>query len=179
MNTIEKVIKKKSWYKSAIKSLPLMAILCLGLFIAHAHAGEISTIELSDGSVISGEVVSFDGNVWTIQSGSMGTLKIDGSKVVSIRSKTTPSRTPSTSTTGGDQINTADIQAMQQSVMANEQIMTMIMSLQNDPEIQAILKDPEIMNAVNAGDVNALLSNPKFIKFMENTKIRDITKEIK
>jgi len=135
-----------------------MAILCPGLFIA--HAGEISTIELSDGSVISGEVVSFDGNVWTIQSGSMGTLKIDGSKVVSIRSKTTPSQT-------------------QQSIMANEQIMTMIMNLQTDPEIQAILKDPEIMKAVNAGDVNALLFNPKFIKFMENTKIRDITKEVK
>ncbi|MBW2177122.1 MAG: hypothetical protein JRH03_09275 [Deltaproteobacteria bacterium] len=142
----------------AIKSLLLMAILCPGLFIA--HAGEISTIELSDGSVISGEVVSFDGNVWTIQSGSMGTLKIDGSKVVSIRSKTTPSQT-------------------QQSIMANEQIMTMIMNLQTDPEIQAILKDPEIMKAVNAGDVNALLFNPKFIKFMENTKIRDITKEVK
>jgi len=162
-----------------IKSLLLMAILCPGLFIAHAHAGEISTIELSDGSVISGEVVSFDGNVWTIQSGSMGTLKIDGSKVVSIRSKTTPSQTPSTTTAGEDPINAADIQAMQQSIMANEQIMTMIMSLQNDPEIQTILKDPEIMNAVNAGDVNALLSNPKFIKFMENTKIRGITKEVK
>jgi len=159
----------------AIKSLLLMAILCPGLFIA--HAGEISTIELSDGSVISGEVVSFDGNVWTIQSVSMGILKIDGSKVVSIRSKTTPSQTPSTTTAGEDPINAADIQAMQQSIMANEQIMTMIMNLQTDPEIQAILKDPEIMKAVNAGDVNALLSNPKFIKFMENTKVRKITKE--
>ena len=67
-------------------------------------------------------------------------------------------------------MNSADIQAMQQSIMANEQIMAMIMNLQDDPEIQAILQDPEIMNAVNAGDMNALLANPKFIKLMENPK---------
>ena len=72
-----------------IQGLPLTIILSLGLMLALVNAGEISTIELSDGSVISGEVVSFDGKVWTIKSGSMGTLKIDGAKFVSIHSKTT------------------------------------------------------------------------------------------
>ena len=53
----------------------------------------------------------------------------------------------------------------------------MIMNLQDDPEIQAILQDPEIMKAVNAGDMNALLANPKFSKLMENAKIKAITRE--
>ncbi|MEK6194775.1 MAG: hypothetical protein N2F24_11185 [Deltaproteobacteria bacterium] len=145
----------------------------------NAGAGEISIIELSDGSIITGEVVSFDGNIWTIRSGAMGTLKIDGAKVVSIRSKTTTDQGAAGGLSSGNTVNTPDLQALQQEIMANEQIMAMIMNMQDDPEIQAILQDPEIMNAINAGDMNALLANPKFIKLMQNPKIREITKEVK
>ncbi len=159
------------------KGLFLIGLLLLGLITQDVYAGESSVIELSDGSIITGEVVSFDGKVWTIQSGSMGTLKIDGAKIVSIRSKTAVGKEPDGGISTGSQANAADIQAMQQSIMANEQIMAMIMGLQHDPEIQAILQDPEVMQAVNAGDMHALLSNPKFIRLMENAKIKDITKE--
>jgi hypothetical protein len=161
------------------KWLFLLGFLCLGLIAQDVYAGESSVIELSDGSIISGEVVSFDGSTWTIKSASMGTLKIEAAKVVSIRSQTTGSQAPVGGASTGNQVNTADIQAMQQEIMANEQIMAMIMNLQDDPEIQAIFQDPEIMNAINAGDMNALLANPKFIKLMQNPKIREITKEVK
>ncbi|RLC00207.1 MAG: hypothetical protein DRH90_18945 [Deltaproteobacteria bacterium] len=159
------------------KGLFLIGLLLLGLITQDVCAGESSVIELSDGSVITGEVVSFDGKVWTIQSSSMGTLKIDGAKIVSIRSKTAVGKEPDGGISTGSQANAADMQAMQQSIMANEQIMAMIMGLQHEPEIQAILQDPEVMQAVNAGDMHALLSNPKFIRLMENAKIKDITKE--
>ncbi len=109
----------------------------------------------------------------------MGTLKIDGAKVVSIRSKTTTDQGATEGLSSGNTVDTPDLQALQQEIMANEQIMAMIMNLQDDPEIQAIFQDPEIMNAINAGDMNALLANPKFIKLMQNPKIREITKEVK
>jgi len=160
-----------------IKGLLLTIILSIGLMLALVNADEISTIELSDGSIISGEVVSFDGNTWTIKSGSMGTLKIDGAKVVSIRSKTTTDQGAAGGRSSGNTVNTPDLQALQQEIMANEQIMAMIMNLQDDPEIQAILQDPEIMNAINAGDMNTLMANPKFRRLMENAKIKEITRE--
>jgi len=155
----------------------MAGIVILGLPIPNVHAGEISTIELNDGSIISGEVVSFDGSTWIIKSGSMGSLKIEAAKVVSIRSQTVGSAAPAKGASTGNQGNTADIQAMQQSIMANGQLMTMIMNLQDDPEVQAILQDPEIMQAVNAGDMNALMANPKFRRLMENTKVKEITRE--
>lgn len=155
----------------------ILFILCVLLLSCNAGAGEISIIELSDGSIITGEVVSFDGNIWTIRSGAMGTLKIEAAKVVSIRSQTTGSQAPVGGSSTGNQVNTADIQAMQQSIMANEQLMAMIMSLQNNPEVQVILQDPEVMNAINAGDMNTLMANPKFRRLMENAKIKEITKE--
>jgi len=147
------------------------------LITQDVYAGEPSVIELKDGSVISGEVVSFDGNTWTIKSGAMGTLKIDGAKVVSIRSQTTGSQAPVGGASTGNQVNTADIQALQQSITANKQLMAMIMNLQNNPEVQAILQDPEVMNAINAGDMNTLMANPKFRRLMENAKIKEITRE--
>lgn len=142
-----------------------------------AVAGEISTIELNDGSIISGEVVSFDGSTWLIKSASMGALKIEAAKVVSIRSQAGGREAPLRGASAGSHGNTADIQAMQQSIMGNAQLMTMIMNLQNDPEVQAILQDPEIMQAVQAGDMNALMANPRFRRLMENTKVKEITRE--
>jgi len=159
------------------KRLLLMGIVLLCLSIPSVFAEEISVIELKDGSVITGEVVSFDGKVWIIQSGSMGTLKIEGAKVVSIRTRDAFKKESSGAVSGESTSGKADIKAMQQSIMSNEKIMAMIMNLHDDPDVQAILQDPEIMRAVNAGDVNALMTNPKFIRLMENTQVKAITKE--
>ena len=165
-----------TWY--GLNKWLLVVGFCLtGLIALNVCAGEPSVIELKDGSVITGEVVSFDGKVWTLKSGSMGIIKIDGAKIVSIHSKNAAGQEPAGGLSGGATVNSSDIQSMQQSIMANEQLMAMIMSMQNDPEVQAILQDPEVMKAVNAGDVNALLGNPKFRKLMENSKIRAITRE--
>jgi len=147
-------------------------------FISSGYASEISIIELSDGSQITGEVVSFDGSTWIIQSESMGRLKIDSSKVRSIRAQDTTGQKQPGTASSGYQVGKDDIQAMQQSIMANQEILKMIMNLHDDPEIQSILKDPEIMNAVNAGDVNALIANPKFMRLLEKAEIKAITGEV-
>jgi hypothetical protein len=157
--------------------LLLLGFLYLCLMGQGAFAGEPSVVELKDGSIIAGEVVSFDGNTWVIESPSMGRLKIESAKVVSIRSQTTAGQAPIRGTATGNQVNAAEMKAMQQSLMANERLMTLIMNLQDDPEVQAILQDPAIMQAVNKGDMNALLANPKFKKLMENDEIKAITRE--
>lgn len=155
----------------------LLFFLCLGLMAQAVYAGESSVIELKDGSVISGEVVSFDGSTWIIRSASMGRLEIEASRVVSIKRQTSPGRQPATGASTGNQAGSDQIQSMQRSIMADEQLMTMIMRLQNDPEVQATLQDPDIMKAVEAGDMNALLANPQFRRLMENAKIKEITRE--
>ena len=54
----------------------------------------------------------------------------------------------------------------------------MIFSLVNDPDVQGILEDPSIIDAVNRGDIEALSSNPKFMKLLDNPAIQDITKKM-
>ena len=155
----------------------LWAVFLTLIFISSGYADEVSIIELSDGSRITGEVISFDGNTWIIQSKSMGQLKIESSKVRSIRTQEASGRNQPVSPSSGYQVAQEDIQAMQQSIMANQAILNMIMNLQNDPEIQAILKDPVIMHAVESGDVNALIANPKFMRLLEKAEIKAITNE--
>ncbi len=148
------------------------------IIISSGYAGADSIIELSDGSRITGEVISFDGNTWIIQSESMGRLKIDSSKVRSIRAQGSSGQTQPGSSSGGYQVGKDEIQTMQQSIMANQEILKMIMNLHDDPEIQAILKDPEIMQAVSSGDIAALIANPKFMRLLERAEIKAITGEV-
>jgi hypothetical protein len=63
-------------------------------------------------------------------------------------------------------------------MLRDQDIMTMIQSLQNDPEFQKILRDPEVMRAVNAGDIPALTANPEFMKLLQNSTVQEIQKKV-
>ena len=152
-------------------------LLLLGVLIGNVLAGEFREVELNDGSVIFGEIVSSKGGVYTLKSSTLGTVKIEESKIRVIRFK------PSVKAGGkqGDSAQTsteARVRALQQLMMGDKEIMTMILSLLNDPEIQKILGDPSITKAINSGDTEALISNPKFMKLLSNATVKDISKKI-
>src|SRR5574341_1365277 len=52
-----------------------------------SFAAEVREIELNDGSIVTGEVVSLSNGVYTIRAASLGTITIEESKVRSIRQK--------------------------------------------------------------------------------------------
>jgi len=130
-----------------------------------AFANDTREIELKDGTILTGEVVSLANGVYTIKSDSLGTLKVEESKVRSIRTK-------------GPSIPAADtgtqIKALQDTMMNDKEIMGMIQSLRDDPDFRKILEDPEILKAVNSGDVAALTANPAFMKLLSNKTVQDI-----
>ena len=145
----------------------------LGIFIllfvllGQAFAGETKTFELLDGSIITGEIISYNDGTFILKSETLGTIKIEEAKILTIHS---------TKKTG--EISRDEVLALQEKMMGDEEIFAMILSLQNDPEFMAILQDPEIMSAVSSGDINALLSNQNFMKLLENSTIQDIGKMI-
>ena len=69
--------------------------------------------------------------------------------------------------------------SLQNKMMNDQGIMGMIQSLQNDPEFRKILEDPDILKAVNAGDVPALMANPKFTRLLNNSTVQEIQKKVK
>jgi len=146
----------------------------LVLAIRGASAGEIREIELSDGTIVSGEVLSLNKGIYTIKSDSLGTIKLDESKVRVIRPRSSPrSADADRKNTGGA------IQSLQGRMMSDQEIMGLVQSLQNDPEFKKIMEDPEIMKAVSEGDIPALMANPKFTKLLNNSTVQEIQKKAK
>ena len=143
----------------------ILIFIFLAAFATLVNGAEIREIELTDGSVIAGEIVSLSGDVYTVRSATLGTIKIEESKVRAIRKKTA---------TGAPGDLAGQIKSFQDKILSNPEIMTMIQSLQNDPDFQAILQDPEIMKAVQNGDIVSLLGNPKFMNLLNSQAVQEI-----
>lgn len=157
---------------AGISFLFLLVILCGSLL-----AGEVREIELTDGSVIHGEIVSFSGGLYTLKSSSLGTIQINESKIRVIRLKSHGAAKEEPASPSKTSIS-KEVQAFQKLMINDKEIMDAILSLLNDPDFQEILQDPVIMNAVNSGDIDTLISNPKFMKLLGNPKIQEIKKEV-
>jgi hypothetical protein len=142
----------------------LSSFLLLLLFALNASAGEIRQIELIDGSTITGEVLSLNNGVYTVRSDSLGTIKLEESKIRVIHSKYSDTNVASTN----------EIKMVQEKMMSDKEIMVLIQSLQNDPDFKKALEDPEVMKAINGGDIPALTANPNFMKLLNKATVKDI-----
>lgn len=134
-------------------------------------------IEFNDGSIISGEIVSFSNGVYTIKSNNLGTLKIQDSKIRAIHSESTYLTSDKKFNPQLPSLRTG-LQAVQGLIMNSPNLMDTVLSLQNDPDFQSALQDSDVMNAVNSGDFNALLVNQNFMKLIEKPMIKEIAQEI-
>lgn len=151
--------------RNYLKCLLILFGLIMG--ITSALASETRQIELTDGSVISGEIVSLSKGVYTVRSGALGTIRIRESKIRTFRTKG-PGREDI-----GDQVK-----SVEQKMMGDADIINMVKSLQSDPDFQKILKDPEVIKAVQAGDIAALMANPKVVQLLNKQAAQPIKDKI-
>jgi len=148
----------------------LLFVLILVITSSSAYAGEVQRVKLTDGSELNVEVVSMNNGVYTFKSPSLGEFSVNAKQVQSISSSSMPE----------SQAGTANIKLnqLQSTLTANPETMKLIAGLKDDPDIQAILSDSNIMNAIKSGDYTALTNNPKFQKLMKNPKIKQITDSV-
>jgi len=149
----------------------LFFLLCMALPLA-VQAGELREIVLNDGSVIVGELASLSNGIYTINTAAAGTLQIEEAKVETIRNMA-----------GGPAVQAKasgrqKILAVQQEMIADGSTLQLILSLQNDPDFQAVLEDESIMQAITNGDFDALLTNPKIVKLMEKPSVQAIGRKL-
>jgi hypothetical protein len=158
---------------AVLSALVIGAILAVNL-VAYA---DVERIELSDGSVIRGEIVSYSRGVYTVRSENLGTLTVEGSKIRSIKKET--SGAPGDQPTGSGRIPINDqVKALQELMAGDQNIMKSIESLNNDPDFQTVLADPELMKAVSSGDISQLLASPKFMKLLNKPVVHEIGEKV-
>lgn len=138
-----------------------------------------ATLTLNDGSVIHGDIKTLQDNVYTVETDTLGTVRVRKQDIRTIDLSDEPaSRTPARSSTNGASPGQAELAAMQSLIMQNPDLLAMIEALQSDPDVQAVLSDPEIIRAVAAGDLATLMSHPKIIALTGNAKVREVIKEV-
>jgi hypothetical protein len=158
-----------------------MILVLLSLMFGIAWASELREIELNDGSSITAEVRSLQDGIYTLKSSSLGTLRIQASEIRTIRSPgaNTQQAQPIMQPISPLQPSVdAQIQGLQQQMLGNPSIMSMIQALQQNSVMQDILSDPGIQQALNSGDIGALLAHPKLQRLLHDETMQQIMREM-
>jgi len=145
-------------------TIVVLVSLCIFLLCPgnQAEARESMELVLQDGTVVHGTLDSFVDGIYTINSSTLGTLRIEATKVKSIRSETIPASNPDAQ------------QALQNKILGDAAVMDLVKSLQQDPDFQAILSDKETLRAINAGDLSSLEHNQKIKALINNSTVKEI-----
>ncbi len=152
----------------------LAASLTAALWVESASG---ASLRLKDGSVVEGKVSGLKNGVYTVRSRSLGTIEVKEADVASISYDQRSAGSNSSSGTANSAAQ-QELQQIQRGLAGDSVTMSMISELQNDPQLQGILDDPEIMRAVSSGDLAALMANEKFMALMNNADIKAITRQV-
>ncbi|MBQ3644045.1 MAG: hypothetical protein II961_05565 [Candidatus Riflebacteria bacterium] len=176
----------------------VLFLLFAGLLSAQiCYAGGNSKITLNDGTTIYGKVVGMSDGVYTIKTDTMGDIKVNSDNVVEISSGSKASnsnqssigiidgsnrrssnyssdRAQSNNSSNSYSSKQQDVNAMVQSRMMDENFMENLMQLGSSPEMQSVLDDPEVMEAIQNGDYDFLMNNSKMNDLMNSSEIQGI-----
>ncbi|MBP5469940.1 MAG: hypothetical protein J6Z11_11935, partial [Candidatus Riflebacteria bacterium] len=130
--------------------------------------------------------------VYTIRTDTMGDIKVNSDNVVEISSNTAPKNQSNINILEGNERGSKnnysknnnsqndysaqqkDANAKVQSMMMNEDFMDNLMQLNETSEMQSILNDPEVMEAIQNGDYDFLMNNSKMNDLMNSSGIQEI-----
>ncbi len=161
-----------SYFGVRSSAFSIMIFFIFSLFSLAAHANSQKVIKLVDGSQLNGEVIGFNNGLYTIQSHSLGRIQIEESRIHSIHFK--KDAVPAQSNSA----NSGQVSQMITKMTTDRNIMGLVSSLQNSPELKSVMSDPEIMNAITSGNYEVLFNNPKFRALMQNEKVQAIQQKM-
>jgi hypothetical protein len=155
-------------------------------FASITSASELREITLDDGSSIVGELISVENGRYTIKTKSLGTLTLGSRQVKSITQlRGSTGSHAATADMKGASINStssgsvaSSVQKIQSSITSNTSLMSAIMQMQSNPEMQAVLSDPALMQAIQSFDIEAIQNHPKIIRLMQSREMQQIQSKV-
>ena len=158
----------------------LMFLLCIFALTTILYCGQPSKIELTDGSIINGEVVSYTNGVYTINTPTFGEIKVGAKKVSKIESVSyTLPGTSANPIAQTDNPTQSQVSTYGQKLMENPENAAIVVGLTSNPALQDMAADPEIMEAAKKNDIQALMKNPKFMNIVNSPEMQEAVKKLK
>lgn len=161
-----------------MKKIIVLLAIFFSIFSGLAFAEKLTRFELNDGDVFTGKVLGLEDGAYTVDVEGIGELLIDVPRIKKM-SLVDEENTPASAGPQAEVPSVERIQAMANKLMSDKETMEMIASLQSDPQFQAILTDPDILNAVKSGDHASLMKNEKFMQLKDNPTMQKIEEKAK
>jgi hypothetical protein len=153
----------------------LLLLTLLAVFATPCLA-ETQVIILKDGSQVKGDLVGIKDDNYTIKTESMGEVTVSKDKVLSINNGVIAPVAPLTGALPIAPSQTID--AAQQQLLSNPEMMSQIQALAQDPEVLELLSDPSLVEAIASKNPEALKAHPKGQALMDNPKLRAIVEQM-
>jgi hypothetical protein len=155
--------------------LILLSLLAALITPHWALADAPRAIELNDGSRLSGVIVDYGDGTYTIESETLGRLQLRDEQIRSIHSpESTADGAQSLGATPRDRAALSQLEQIQNRIMADPKVLPLVISLQQDPDIVALLNDPQVMQAILSGQIDTLQDHPKIHQLESNPTIQKI-----
>ena len=161
-----------------------------GSLSSSAPTNPAQTVVLRDGTMLHGSLTSINGDTYSIQTPSMGTVTVKVTDIVSITAANAPSspglsqpsslpmtNTPSMPTLSGN--NLGQMQAMSQEFLKDPSISATAQDIMNDKELMNLLQDKDLFAVVTTSDPQEIQKNPTVQKLLQNPKIQNMMNQIK
>jgi hypothetical protein len=143
------------------------------------YCGPINRIELNDGSVINGEILSYENGRYSVSTSALGEITLDALKVSKIESADYRFSDTQIDLTGqSGSLSQLQLNTYKDKLLSNPENAAIITGLAADPQIQELAKDPQIMDAAKSGDIQALMKNEKFMNIVNSSKIQEAIKNL-
>ncbi|MFA5062604.1 MAG: hypothetical protein WC578_00835 [Candidatus Omnitrophota bacterium] len=144
-----------------------------------AYCGQTNRVELNDGSVIEGEVLSLDSGIYTLNSASLGKIRIEAAKIKKIEIKSAiPISADNLPSIIDPNLVKSKADQIRQQITNDPEIMRIVNELSSDQQFQEAVKDPELVKAAKAQDIKTLIANEKFLNLIENAKVKEIKNKL-
>lgn len=147
----------------------------------------LQTLSLKDGSVVRGQLIAVEGDSYVIKSENMGTVKVRIADLENLSTGRPPQPAASSLMAGqgatiaippNSIISPEQITQMQNQLMADPQLMSLIQEFISDPEVKTTLSDQNLLTDLFTMDPQKVQSNPKMQKLISHPKMQQILKLI-
>ncbi len=159
-----------------LNKITIFCLLSLMVNVA-AYCGQLSRIELTDGSIVNGEVVAYLNGIYTINTINLGKIDVQAEKIVRIESVEYVA--PVEPVAQLNNLSQTRVSAYGQALVQNPENADILKGLANNPTLAELASDPAIQQAAKTNDFQSLLNNPKFMSVINDPKVQETVKKLK
>lgn len=131
------------------------------------------TIVLKDGTSIKGFLSSVANGTYTIESQTMGQVKIPAAHIASINAANVAPAMNNLTTQDGT-LSPSAINIIKMNMLQDPQIIALLQKLAEDPSVTEILQNPALMQAALSMDPQQVQNNPDVQKLIQNPTMQEI-----